>query len=398
MRKILFVDDETLTLTDLQRRVFPLPNDWQIVVVTNGHAALEKLRAESFDVVVTDLHMRGSSGTHLLAEVSEHHPNLARIALSGNSDEKLDLKLRDLAHQYLAKPCKAELLKETLQRVCLLRDLLTNDALKRLIAQLPSLPVLPTLYVELTRELQSHDSSMQRIGQIIEQDVAMTAKILQVANSAFFGLKREVTHPRDAAMYLGVETLRTLVLSLQALSVFQPNKKLRVTPEALWSHSLQVGQLAKTIAKAEKQTQAVVDEAFTAGLLHEIGILILAAKLPQPYAVVESQMQQQGLSQIKAERTVFRVAHPEVGAYLLGLWGLPDSLVETVAFHHEPSRCRALAFSSLTAVHVADYLINASPEKEHNHAENTPLDEEYLASLGLRGHLPVWQELMMQKE
>jgi HD-like signal output (HDOD) protein/CheY-like chemotaxis protein len=392
MRKILLVDDELKSLESLQRVLGPQHLEWEIGVVQSGTAALEQLQAHAFDILIADIHKPGSNDAPLLAEVREQYPQVVRIALSGHSEQELTLQAVGLAHQYLAKPCAPDILKETLQRVCAQRDLLTNEALKRLVAQLPSLPVLPDLYMELTQELETEEPSLERIGQIIARDVAMTAKLLQLVNSAFFGLKRQLTSPKEAAFFLGTETLRSLVLSLQVFSAYQAHPKLQVTPEALWTHSLQVGQLAKMIAKAEQQPPKIVEAAFTAGLLHEIGILILAFKLPQPYAVAEGMRQQKGDSLVAAERRVFRVAHPEVGAYLLGLWGLPDALVEAVAFSHEPSRCPVPHFTPLTAVHVADHLLETKPGAEQSQRENNSLDEEYLARLGLNDRLPFWQE------
>lgn len=399
MRKILFVDDEMLVLAGLQRLLRPMRHEWEIALVNSGQAALEKLQSESFDILVTDMKMPGMTGINLLTEVRERYPQIVRLALSGYSDENLTLQSVNLAHQYLSKPCEPEVLKQTLQRICAQRDLLTNEALQRLVSQLPSLPVLPGLYFQLTRELDAPDVSLERIGQLIAQDVGMTAKLLQIANSAFFGLKREVSNPKDAALYLGVETLRSLVLSLHMFTQFRPAQNLRLKHEALWSHVMQVGQLAKRIAQSEQQPQSLCNAAFTAGLLHEVGHLILATKLPQQYAETVALAEQEAIPLVEAEQHVFGVGHPEVGAYLLGLWGLPDAIVEAVAFHHEPSRGPAsTTFTALTAVHVADSLLGEPQVTEQSIAQDTPLDRVYVDELGLGKRITLWQESLTSQK
>ncbi len=399
MKKILFVNNESLSEANLQQLLYPLRYEWELMIVNSDQTALEKLSTEPFDVIITDMKKPGPEGTQLLAKVCESYPHLIRIVLSDNADEHLTLEAVNFAHQYLAKPCNPEVLKHALEKVCVQRNLLQNDALQRLVSQLPSLPLLPSLYSDLTRELASPESSMERIGHLISQDVGMTAKVLQIANSALFGLQREVSYPKDAAFFLGTEALVAIVLSLHAFTQLRPSRLLRLKHEALWSHSLQIGQLAKKLAKAEKQSQSLCNEVFTAGLLHEVGILILAAKMPRMYAEVERIVGQENLSLVEAEQLVFGVGHPEVGAYLLGLWGLPKSLVETVAFHHAPSRCPAqTTFTALTAVHIADSLIEETPARDQRAAQLTSLDHDYIAQLGLSERLPAWQEKWEAKE
>lgn len=392
MKKILFVNNETKILEGLPEVLRSMQHEWEVAFANQAQVALERLNSQPFDILVTEMYAPGINGAQLLEMVREFHPQVVRIALSVHSDQESILRSLGLAHQYLSKPCNVEVLKQTLQRVCTLRDLLTNEKLKGLVSQLDSLPSTPQLYLELTRELQSLDASQARIDEIVSQDVAMTAKLLQIVNSAFFGLRRHIANPGEAVTFLGFETLRALALSLQVFAALPVNPNTPYSPASLWPHSLQVGQLAKTIAKAEKQRTQVVDEAFTAGLLHEIGSLILASKLPQQYAEAVALSQNASHTLVEAEREVFGVGHPEVGAYLLGLWGLPDTIVEAVAFHHEPSRYPTLGFTSLTAVHLADHLVSAATEGEPPCLENAPLDENYLATFSLNSSVEQWQE------
>lgn len=393
MRRVLFVDDEPKILEGLQRMLRSMRHEWEMEFAQDGPSALETLKSRHFDVVVTDMRMPGMDGPMLLSQVRALHPQIVRIVLSGHSDHELILSSVGPAHQYLSKPCDPELLKQTVSRACALSDLLSNATLTLLVSQMQSLPSLPSIYMQLMKEVEAADPSIKKIGEIICKDPGMTAKILQMVNSAFFGLRRHISNPTDAVSLLGLDTIKSLVLSIQIFSQFSSTRIPGFSLTDLWDHNAAVGDLAKKIAKAEKQSPRVVDDSFAAGLLHECGKLILAARLPKEYGEMLSLASEECLPAFEAERKVFGATHPEVGAYLLGLWGLPDSIVEAVAFHHSPSQCPVDVFSPLTAVHVADYLVSESGPPGMRKAANAELDSVYLARLGLESRMDSWKAI-----
>jgi len=390
-KRILFVDDEPNVLAGLQRMLRPLRGEWEVTFAQSGPEALEKLAAAPFDVVVSDMRMPGMDGAALLAEVRQRYPGTVRIVLSGHSDKEMILRSVGPAHQYLAKPCDAETLKDTISRACALRNLLADESLKQVIAQMPSLPSLPAVYAELTRTLNSPDASVQAVGRIIASDVGMTAKILQLVNSAFFGLRRHVSSPAEAAVLLGLETIKALVLSVQVFSEFRAAQLEGFSLEALWKHSLATGAGAKQLAADEKSDGKLVDCALMAGLLHDAGKLVLAAHLGPRYGQTIAAARERGLPLWQAERETLGTTHAEVGAYLLGLWGLPDPIVEAIAFHHEPGRCLAQSFGTLTAIHVADFL-DHEMRPEACQTVPSPVDVAYLSRIGAADRLNRWRE------
>ncbi len=389
--KILFVDDESKVLEGLQRMLRSMRHDWEMAFAEGGQAALERLAQEPFDVVVSDMRMPGKDGAQLLTEVMERHPQIVRIILSGHSDQEMIMRSVGPAHQYLSKPCDAETLKKTVTRACALRDLLTSEKLRLLVSQMQALPSLPSLYLQLTKELQSPEASINRVGEIIAQDMGMTAKILQMVNSAFFGLRRQVSCPTEAASFIGLDRVRALVLSVHVFSQFNGAELPDNFLPQLWAHCLLVAKFSELIAKAEHQERRVIDEAFTAGLLHDVGKLVLAANQPKPYREMLALAESERLTADAAERQVFGASHTEVGAYLLGLWGLPHSLVETVAFHQAPSQCAVDGFGPLTAVHVANLLEDERHQAERPRASSS-MDLDHLTKLGLLDRLPVWRQ------
>jgi HD-like signal output (HDOD) protein len=392
MVRILFVDDEPRVLEGLQRMLRSMRHEWDMAFAGGAEEALKALAAAPFDVVVTDMRMPGLDGADLLREVMNQHPQLVRIILSGHSDQEMSLRSVGAAHQYLSKPCDADALKQTVARACAQRGLLADENLRRLVSRTGALPSLPSLYTELVGELQSEGVTVKRVGEIIAQDVGMTAKILQLVNSAFFGLGRPLTSPVEAVSYLGLDRVKALVLSIHVFSEFKADAVAGFSSARLWSHCLAVGRLAETVAKtAGAAARAVSGEAFTAGLLHDTGKLVLAANAPAQYGEAVRLAQVEGLSLAEAERRVFGVTQSEVGGYLLGLWGLPPTLVEAVAFHTCPRERPGDDFRPLAAAHIASALLGeGSPPPASQGC--AALDEEYLARLNLTDRLPAWRE------
>ncbi len=390
MKKILFVDDETKILDGLKRLLRPMRKEWEMAFVNNGAEALETLAKDRFDVIVSDMRMPGMDGAALLTRVMRQHSQIVRIVLSGQSSREETIKSIGVAHQFLAKPCDPEKLKQTINHAFALRNLLTDETLTQTLSQLKSVPSMPTLYTEIMEELNYPDASVKRIGDIVAEDPGMTTKILQLVNSAFFGLPRQVSSPAQAASLLGTETLKALVLGLDVFSQFEGPAVEGLTPESVQKHSSETATIAKQIANAEKTATDIVEASFMAGFLHDIGKLILAQNMPDQYREVMALMQEQHASLCEAERAVLGATHAEVGAYLLGLWGLPDTIVEATAFHHCPKKSLGDSFAPLTAVHVANaFAHERSTEKQV--AGQGGLDCDYLNEVGLADRLPIWQ-------
>lgn len=394
-KRILFVDDEPLVLQGLQRMLRSMRAEWDMEFVESGALALERMAQVPFDVIVSDMLMPGLNGAELLNEVMLRHPRTVRLILSGHADKELVLKCVGSTHQYLSKPCDADTLKTTVSRATALEGTLQNEKLMALVARVEILPSLPSLYTDIIRCLQSEDVSMEEVGAIIAKDISMTAKVLKLVNSAFFGLGRRISSPTEAVAYLGADTLKALVLSTNVFSQFQSVRLEGFSVEALWQHSLRVGVAAKVIAKLEDAPHNLVDESFVAGMLHDTGKLVLAANFPDQYAAALRFIDAHDPSECEAEKEVLGCSHAEIGGYLLGLWGLPVPVVEAITLHHAPSQSPGRTFSALTATHVANALVRASDSTD-GPARPTWVDEAYLAASGLSDRFPAWEEAVQE--
>jgi len=390
-KRILFVDDEPNLLHGLRRMLRGMRREWKVAFALGGREALDILAKEPYDVIVSDMRMPIMAGDQLFTEIKKEYPHMVRIILSGHSDMEKSLKSVKVAHQYLSKPCNAEKLKATINHACELRKILNNERLLNIVSGIENIPSLPALYLEIVEELNSPYTSMKVIGEIISKDMGMTAKILQVINSAFFGLPQHISDPRNAVVFLGTDAIKGLVLVTGVFSILDQNSTGGLSIDRLWSHSMTVGSLARKIAQAERCEQQVVDDSLVAGMLHDVGRLLIAANLTEQYSETLAVAHENGCTLWEAERQILGTTHSEIGAYLLGLWGLPDSIIEVLAFHHYPEKGHIKTFSPLTAVHVADALEHET--SEDNKAEDgfTVINETYLSELGLMDRLPQWR-------
>ncbi|HWB09264.1 MAG TPA: response regulator [Pirellulales bacterium] len=392
MKHVLFVDDEPGVLDGLRRMLRAWRNEWETAFANSGSDALALLSERPFDVIVSDMRMPGMDGAQLLDEVSRRWPGMVRIILSGQADRESVLRCVGPTHQYLSKPCDANQLKATVERALALRQWMAEPSIQQLIAKITSLPSLPTLYTQLVAELQSPDCSLTRIGEIVSRDMAMTAKVMQLVNSSYFGLRQRVGTPQQAASVLGTEVLRALVLSVSVFS--PPSGRATLGPEVdyLFDHSLAVGTLARALARLAGGGATLVNDSFVAGVVHDIGKLVLAQNLAEHYAKVVQTVRLEQTPWYVAEADILGCTHAEVGAYLLGLWGFPDVLIEAVAFHHTPRRCGRQSFCAATTVHLANCWT-------HERAGNDgraflQVDEDYLATVGCRDKLTAWRQAL----
>jgi HD-like signal output (HDOD) protein/CheY-like chemotaxis protein len=387
-KKILFVDDEPNVLQGIQRMLRERRHEWEMSFAESGEKALEILGKGAFDVVVSDIRMPGIDGPALLDEVMKLYPKTVRVVLSGQSSSKASLRCVRSAHQFLSKPCDAETLKSTIERACALCGLLAEESIKRVVAQMGSCPSLPSLYAEVMEELQSQQASIQKVGRIISKDVGMTAKVLQLVNSAFFGFYHHISDPAQAVTLIGLENLITMILSLHIFSEFDKVKLSRFSLDRLWKHSLYTGGYAKSIAKRENQEINVINDAFAAGVLHDSGKLILANNFSDRYEEATALVREKNITTREAELEIFGTTHSEIGAYLMGIWGLPQPIVEAIALHHNPEVCVHQSFGALSAVHVA----NIFEHEDHpEDAGTSSLDRAYLSKLNLENHLSAWR-------
>jgi putative nucleotidyltransferase with HDIG domain len=389
-RRILFVADDPHLHRFLRQLMEPLEEEWQPTYSRGGAEALRLLGDGSYAIVMADVRLAAGFCQELLLQVREQMPDVVRIVLAGPGDQELLLRVLPLVQRIVAKPCDPAELYATLQRTQSLREVLQSPEVVSVVGRLGQIPTLSTLYSRIADELMKPDYSLAKVGELVSQDPGIAAKLLQVANSALIGLRRPATTPAQAVRVLGGELTRTLVLAADLFSRYSPAQLKPFCIDQLWEHSQSVAALAGRIAQSERLDERNTRDSTLAGLFHDIGQLLLASQMPEAYREVFHLARRENLPLAKAEKQIFGATHAEVGAYLLGLWGLPDPLVEAVAWHHLPEQCPGMTVSPLTTVHAAEALLSER-EGERPHIE-------YLERLGLDDRWDRWQELSRKVE
>ncbi len=393
-KQILFVDDEPNILKGLKRMLRSMRKEWDMLFAENGAQALEMLSQRTFDVIVSDMRMPQMDGVALLTTVKQRYPMIVRIILSGHSDQEMILKSVTSVHQYLSKPCDSQVLISTVSRSCSLGDFLNHKNLRQVISKTESIPSPPSLYINMMDELRSPSASVERLEKIIEKDLGMTAKILQLVNSSFFGRSWHISDISQAVTMLGLDTIRSLVLTVGIFSKLDASTMTASNMEKIYEHSIKTGTIAQKIAIHENADRETVDNAFIMGLLHDLGKIIFAVNFPETYANVFKLSQDKKIPFIDAELQVMGATHAQVGAYLLGLWGLPDDIVEGVALHHSPDKHPNKAFTPLVAVYFANIFGN----KARSSSDETVRAFGTVPMIQSRFHekMPIWKQISDQ--
>jgi HD-like signal output (HDOD) protein len=384
MKRVLFVDEDTATVATL-RSAFHQPNSpWDAVFVHSGEEALEQLAAEHFDAIISEMRMPRMDGPQLLAKVRERHPDVVRLCLSGTTDDEGFLRAVPVTHQFLSKPCNPDAVREVVERACSLGSILGNPAIRQLISHLDALPSTPQTFQQLSEAIARPTAHTADISEIVSHDRALCVKTLQIVNSALYRRNAPITAISAAINYVGLEMLKSLALSacmFTALDAAPATGKLLAD---LQSRSLRKARFAHALLDG----QHGADEAFTAALLLDVGEAVLAFGDPEKFARMIALARERGAPRHAVEPECFGVAHPQVGACLLGLWGLPLELIEAVAHHHHPSTVAHAQTRVLTAVHVADAVVDATADRPVRLLEH--LDGAFVARSEVAHCLKSW--------
>jgi HD-like signal output (HDOD) protein len=358
VKSIVFVDDDPAILDGLRVRLYKHRHDWGMKFFADGAHAIAEFESNRVDLIISDVRMPGMGGGQLLSILKERWPATIRIILSGYADATQALRLASLAHQYVAKPCEAEEMENVIERCFLLQELLEGDSLRDIVGRIGRLPATPKVYARLQTALAAPDVNADDIGRIVSADAAIAGKVLQITNSAFFRLRKPIVRIKDAVTYLGFATIRNLVMSAEIFAEWKMPAVLagEVDPEHMQRHAQLTAQACQSLAAGKVSP----DDAWLAGLVHDIGYKILTLECPEELkrAIVLSQGHGEPL--IKYEKEVIGATHAEIGAYLLGLWGLPYAIVEAVALHHAPHTVPSHGFDLLATLSLAHSLLDPS--------------------------------------
>lgn len=356
--KVLLVDDEPHVLEALERMVFELQDSWEVSCAPGGSEALDLMRANDFDVVVSDMRMPGMDGAELLGEVHRRHRHVMRFVLSGQTDRGSALRAARVAHQFLTKPCSAELLVEAIVRAHELNARVASPEVRALVNGIDRLPSVPAIYRELQARMSDEDADLASIADLLSTEPAMAAKVLQLVNSGFFCRGARVNDVRAAVVRLGLDVVSDLVLLVGAFAGIEcamSEGEIRSFQEG----AARAARLARALAAPEDTADAC-----TAALLADIGRLVLACRAPA------------------SEVEVRDLRHRDAGAYLLEMWGLPQRIVTAVASVDDLASDPSPSIGLSAMVHAAIRL-----------SAGVAVDEGYFSAMSASDVLERWKQI-----
>jgi putative nucleotidyltransferase with HDIG domain len=390
--RILVLIDDLATLAQVEPHFSELPEYWKVHVTQTADNALNLLEQVPFELIFVDLKAGPFASVQLLHQVWTKHPSVIRFLLADSMPADLMVSCALGPHQVLQKPLDATVIRAALERAKLVDRLFQNKDLQSLVSRIRTFPSRPTVYVEIMKELRSSTASSQTVGELVARDLAISSKLLQITNSAFFGFGRPISAPSDAVLLMGMETTASLVLGIEAFSRLDNVKLLYFSTDQVWKHCQNVANAARALTHFLTNDEELAHDAYTAALLHDIGKLALAVNLQEPYRDALNLGREKNLPAWEVERQAFGATHAEAGAYLLSLWGLPAKVIEAVAGHHLPARELSSDFTALTAVHLANALENSFAQ-ERNGAPEIQLDLDYPTELKIAEQLDTLRDL-----
>ncbi len=373
----------------LQGRLTPLKSKWSLDITTSGTKALELLAREPHAAVITGSGLSDMGQEEFESRVASDFPKLPRFLLTESTPEIVRPTGKPTTHS-ICKSAGANEWDSTIRRILLVNTWAVTESVQSLLLHLRKLPVIPKLYQEVVSALQSPDTPFESVAELIAKDPMMTAKMLQVANSTHFALPQPVTSGVEAVMFLGTERVKGLILVQHVFTEFESSRATGLRLDELWKHSLETGACAQAIARWEMQSERHAELAFTAGMLHDVGKLLLAGNLPTEFRCAMDISHDRQMPLHQAERSVFSVSHAEVAGMLLAMWRLPIEMVHAVGWHHAPAESGDKEFSILTAVHAGNVLAHFKTSPGNRSPVIADFDVPYIHQLDVEPHIGEW--------
>ena len=385
-KSILLAVSESQTLAEITGA---LGAEWEATSVATEEEARAQFESRSFDALLVDFNLGSPDASELLNHVLQKSPGTLRFLFAYEADLALVAAKVSGSPQILPKPVELGSLKNRIESG--INDSKPEQS-KTEPASAPSdTPKVPSIYSEVLQALGNPNVTNKQVGKIIARDADLKSQVLSLTHSAYMGLPKNITNPAEAVESLGFEAVKALVMALQFLAEHSRLKPSYLSVEQIWQHSTSVGRIARDLVLFETKDRALASQALAAGLLHDLGKVVLATNFDDLYGRVHSLARKQPVALWDIEKEMFGATHGEIGACLVGMWNMPAAIVEAAALHHEPAVGENHELTPLAAVHIANILEHElRPEAEARMVApviNTP----YVNDLGLLQRLPVWR-------
>lgn len=385
-KHILLATADIQTAVDVSQA---LGADWTTTCVTSEAEALARLEAGSFAAFLVDFNLGSPDASELLNQSLEKCPDVTRFLFACEADLALVAAKVIGEHEILPKPIDGTTLKSRIEGG--LSDLEPRQAVPaQSVEDSASQDEHSLVCAEVLQALESSTVTCRQVGAIIARDASLTQELVQLTRSTYLGLPGNVTNPVEAVEVLGLETVKALVMARRFLAEHAHLSSCYLSPDTIWQHSINVAQIARDLVLFETRNRALASQALAAGLLHDLGKIVLATNFDDLYGRVHSLARKQPVALWEIEKEMFGASHGEIGACLLGMWNMSSEIVDAAAFHHEPPLGEHDQLTPLAAVHIANVL-------EHQRRSDDGfrvlpvVSTPFLNQLRLLQRLPVWR-------
>ncbi len=355
--RIMFVDDELSVIKSLKRTFRKYAKEWKMYFFTNPIEAFESLEKNEVDIIITDMKMPEETGFALLSKVKAKYPGIIRIILTGYADKKLIYSSFEVAHQLLIKPISAEAIISIVKQIKLINTYIENKELQKVVNDLSYLPPLPEIYLELSKKIKDPDSSLNDLAKIISRDPSLSADILKMVNSAYFGLSGKVYKISQAIGFMGIDLIKDIILTSAVFKNLKGSPTQIEMIKKIYNHSSNVLKFAMKICKNLDLDAIDKNYIFIASMFHDLGKIIMIMNMGRKYEVLLTSADKDKNVNIEdLEKKYLSITHSQVGAYILGLWGFSTKVIQTILFHHNPELSGCTNSCLLATIYLANYL------------------------------------------
>jgi len=360
--------------------------DRRVLRVNTKEEALHALATEPYDGLIAGLREVGKN-LALLNAASASHPTLA----CGLRADLAKMGKIAVGHPIIQPTESLAVMDDQVRTMFATAFWSADPAFGALREHIKNFPALPSLYLQISEALKSEDTSLEKLADLITREPTVSAKLLQVVNSPVFARAQRVTSIRDATSFLGFQRVRALVLATSLFGQCDASKCASFSAQNFENHSLQIATWAGQIATGETGNGDLAEMAFTAGLLHQFGVLLLAANLPEGYDQMLRTAGEQKISLARVERQTYGVTHAELAGYIFASWSIPFPILNAVGFYAQPSHSEDRTFTPLSAVHMATAIdsLNAVGVPDY--------DADYVDRLRLHPRIDHWARKLIGK-
>jgi putative nucleotidyltransferase with HDIG domain len=390
---LIFTDQESILESSRQA----LQDAWDLQPATSESEAKAQLESSQYQLLLIDKQKISTAESEFLTAVDQISPATPRLQftkLAPTGELEVHFSHPRVVSEENQAAAQPESFEEQIGHEVLRQTLFSKVGLSNILEKIQKTPTRPGVYFKVVEELTNPEGTIDNIAELVKEDPIVTARILRAVNSTALGLRRRLTDANEAVMMLGGERVRDVILLLEVLSVIDQNRCIGFSPDDVWNHSIQVAQLARKIMAKETRCQSTRNAAFTAGLLHDVGKVLLAVNLPGRYAKTLILAKKNKTSLVEEEYKEFDTSHAELGTHLLESWELPIRILEAIMWHHSPDHFSSEKLAPRAAVFIANTLVRGDTSPSSTDKSETVSSLEFIQETWGDSNLEIWKDLL----